>query len=278
MPSIPKRTDWSSRSWARLAGALLGLLVILATGGCDGASGTGDNGGGGTAGTGGTGGIGGGGSGGTAVTRVWHEATLVEQDDVGNAQEPRLAGSRAGNAVVVWLHLVGDRNDVWANAYDPGTGWQTAQPIEQEDGDAEAPQVAVSPDGRKAMAVWSQYDDSTYWNVWVNRYEGLWRSEGTIINLDNGWLARDPQVVVYQGGSARVVWIESFRLERTVWANHYDLDWGWGDPEPIEADSGVPPYPELAMDPGGNAMAVWRQRDDTLEHYDIWANRWAPRP
>mgnify|MGYP001820689366 FL=1 len=324
----------------RLAGALLGFLIILTTGGCDGDGGTGENGGGGTAGIGATGGIGGGGSGGTAVTRVWHGAVLIEQDDVGDAQEPRLAGSRAGNAVVVWLHLVGERNDVWANTHDTATGWQAAQPIEQRDGDADAPRPAMSPDGRHAMAVWSQPDEGTIDNVWVNRYEGLWRSQGTILDLDNGWLAGAPQVVMYPGGAAKVVWIEQFRLERAVWANrftpnidpvlerwwgaeriddpgttltdtdelvlvgygdsgataawreeeelignldfwssHYDAATGqWAEPELVETLDGVATAPRVSLDADGNAIAVWRQRDDTLEHYDIWANRWAPRP
>lgn len=379
MPNIRKQTEWSSHSRLLPAGALLGLLLILATGGCDGNSGTGGGGGGGQGGSAGEGG-----SAGTAVEGVWHEATLIEHDDTGDAQEPRLAGSRGGNAVAVWLQWDGERNNVWANTYDSGTGWQTDQPIEHEDGDADAPQVAVSPSGRRAMAVWSQVDDSMISNVWVNRHATGWRSEGTILDLDNGWLAFAPQVVVYDGGSAKVVWYELFRVQRRiwtnrftpsadplqerwwgaerietdtdnaekpalvgyegagvtaawreadgfghvdawasrydpvgldwetsvpfgnadallvddlnlvadaghnvmavwhqvdgadngVWANRYDVDWGWGDPEPLEADTGVPPLPEVAMDPAGNAIVVWAHWDDSTSTQNIMAKRY----
>lgn len=69
MPSIPNRTEWSSHEWLRLTTTVLGLLVILVTGG--------------TAGT-----------GGTTDPGVWHGAVLIENDDIGDAQEPRLAGSQ----------------------------------------------------------------------------------------------------------------------------------------------------------------------------------------
>ena len=109
----------------------------------------------------------------------------------------------------------------WANIFDPQTGWQTAQLIDDEAGDTDAPQAAASADGRKAMAVWSQFDGSTYWNVLLKHFETVWRTEGATINLDHGWLAGALQVVTSRGRSARVVWIEGFRLERTVWVNYF---------------------------------------------------------
>ncbi len=388
MPSSPKRAKWSSHSWARLTGAALTFLIILATAGCDGASDNGGTGGDGGGGAGGNGTGGEGGSGSTTVPRAWQGAVLIEQDDTGDAQEPRLAGSRPGNAAVVWLRREGDRHDVWSNTFDTATGWKTAQAIEHRDSEAYTPQVAMSPDGRHAMAVWSQADEGTITNVWVNHHEGAWRSDGTILDLDNGWLAYAPQVVMYRGGAAKVVWIERFRLEHAVWANRfspavdpvlerwwgaeridnpsttltdtrelvlvgygdagataawqeaeeltgdlnfwasrydtvgldwetqlpfgnddsevtedlrlatngsgdliavwhqfhgvehniwanrYDTAWGWGDPELIEADSAVPPKPEVAMDPGGNAVVVWVHWDESASDQNIMARRY----
>ena len=45
----------------------------------------------------------------------------------------------------------------------------------------------------------------------------------------------------------------------------------------METADGPASAPRVSLDADGNALAVWQQWDDTLEHNDIWANRWAPR-
>ena len=47
---------------------------------------------------------------------------------------------------------------------------------------------------------------------------------------------------------------------------------GWGTPELIEnADAGDAFSPRIAVDPQGNAVAVWKQSDGVRDN--IWANR-----
>ena len=276
MESIPKRSGWFSHSRLLSRGALLGLILILATGGCDGDAGKAGNGGGGESGQGGSAGEGG--SAGTSVAGVWHEATLIEHDDAGDAQEPRLAGSMGGTALAVWLQWDGVRNNVWANTYDTGTGWRTAEPIEHEDGNADAPQVAVSPSGTRAMAVWSQLDDSMLWNVWVNHHATDWRSTGSILDLDNGWHAQAPQVVVYEGGDAKVVWYEQFRVQRRIWANRFTSNVDpfqgmWWGAERIDTGTDNAEKPVLVGYDGAGATAAWRQVD-SLGHPNVWASRY----
>jgi uncharacterized protein YbdZ (MbtH family) len=52
----------------------------------------------------------------------------------------------------------------------------------------------------------------------------------------------------------------------------------WGRPAPIGAETAIPShnafYPRIAVDSGGNAMAVWQQSDGT--RFSIWASRLAP--
>ncbi len=276
MQSIPKRSGWFCHSWMLLMGALLGLLLILATGGCEGDAG--GNGGGGQSGQGGSAGEGG--SAGTSVAGVWHEATLIEHNDTGDAKELRLAGSRGGNAAVVWLQFDGVRNNVWANTYDRATGWQTDQPIEHQDGEAWTPQVAINPSGTRAMAVWSQLDDSMIANVWANRHVTGWRSEGTILDLDNGWHAYGPQVALYESGAAKVVWYEQFRVQFRIWANRFTpsvdpLQTKWWGAERIETGTDAADQPVITGYEGAGTTAAWREADG-LGHPNVWASRYDP--
>ena len=48
----------------------------------------------------------------------------------------------SGNAFAVWQQDDGTVNSIYSNRYVAGTGWATAELLEMNIGDAEAPQVA----------------------------------------------------------------------------------------------------------------------------------------
>ena len=57
-----------------------------------------------------------------------------------------------------------------------------------------------------------------------------------------------------------------------MWANRYLPGSGWGTAELIETeDLGDAEFPQIAVDPDGNAIAVWYQDDGT--RINVWANR-----
>jgi len=205
-------------------------------------------------------------------------AALIEQDDTGDAKEPRLAGSLGGNAVAVWLQWDGDRHNVWANIYDVGAGWRAAQAIEDRSGEAEAPHVAMSPAGGTAIAAWSQPDDGTLFRVWAKRYQMGWGSEGAILDLDNGWHARAPQVAISESGAAKVLWYEQCRIQKRIRANRFipneePLLERWAGAERIETDTDNAENPVLVGHQGGGAMAAWREADG-FGKVNAWASRY----
>jgi hypothetical protein len=62
-------------------------------------------------------------------------------------------------------------------------------------------------------------------------------------------------------GNGLAVWLQrdsdlSQYSETGIWANRYTVANGWGVPERIEDHDRVA-SPGLAMDPSGNALAVW---------------------
>lgn len=153
--------------------------------------------------------------------------------------------------------------------------WGSAQPIETTDlGHAFAPQVAIHASGH-AVAVWYQFTSSGRSDIWANRYTPA-TGWGTAerIETDDAGPANDVQLAMDASGNAIAVWRQHDGTRHNNWANRYDAAAGrWGTAEPIETDdAGNASSPRVALDPAGNAIAVWHQFDGMRNN--IWANRY----
>ena len=95
----------------------------------------------------------------------------------------------------------------------------------------------------------------------------------TLIETDNTGSAYLPRVAIDPNGNAIAVWAQSDGTRDNIWANRYDAVTGWGTATLIETDNaGNAGFPRVAIDPNGNAIAVWAQSDGTRNN--IWANRY----
>jgi hypothetical protein len=190
----------------------------------------------------------------------WSGVELVEQNtaaDIGGAQ---IAMDAAGNAFVVWAQSDGAGFNIWANRYAAGSGWATAQMIEQDDaGDALSPQIAVNPSGN-AVAVWQLSGDTQ--NVLVNNYvAGTGWGTVRVINVETAGAALRPQVAMDAIGNAVAVWEQGGKnTGGDIWASRFTPSTGWGTATLLEQDNvGTAGRPQIAIDATGNAMAVWQQ-------------------
>ncbi len=201
----------------------------------------------------------------------WGTAELIESSNKGDARFPQVAVDPSGNATAVWYQSDGIRENIWANRRVVGMGWGTAVLIETNDtGDARFPQVAVDQSGN-AVAVWHQSDIRT--NIWANRYVvGMGWGTAELIETKVG-AAVNPQVAIDAGSNAVAVWRQADAMRDNIWANRYTSGVGWGTAELIESnDTGSAWRPQVAIDPSGNAMAVWYQFDGI--RLNAWANRY----
>lgn len=204
----------------------------------------------------------------------WGTAALIETDDAGNANGPRVALDLAGNAIAIWYQHDGTRNNIWANRYNIGSGWGTAQTIETGDGDGLQPDVGFDASG-DAVAIWIQ-SDGTEFSVYANRYDydavsgtGTWGSAAPI-ELgagDTGYT----RIAVHASGAALAIWGQDDGSRYRLWANRYDATSGWGTAEPIENGVGYIDAPQIEMDANGNGLAIWTQYGSTQD--EIWINR-----
>ncbi len=134
------------------------------------------------------------------------------------------------------------------------------------------PQIAMDARGN-AIAVWLQGDGTRY-HIWANRYvAGAGWGTAELIETNSLENAASPQIAMDSTGNAIAVWRQNDGTRNHTWANRYVAGAGWGTAELIETDNAGDVFiPQLAMDPSGNAIAVWSQSDGTRSH--LWANRY----
>jgi hypothetical protein len=200
----------------------------------------------------------------------WHEAELLELDS-GHASSPRVAIDASGNALAVWQQFNGTHIDIQASRYVSGTGWGTPEILESQTGDAFDPRIAMNADGR-ALAVWVQSENEL--KAWSNRYTpGTGWGAAERIGPEGMSAQEALQVAIDARGNGIAVWQQVSGTNRQIGANRYAIGSGWTGPTVIPNDNLNPASePQIAIDPGGSALAVWYQRSSTF--YDLWWSRY----
>lgn len=102
--------------------------------------------------------------------------------------------------------------------------------------------------------------------------DSAWGASENIENIGTG-SASNQEIAVDAQSNAVAVWEHFDGFETNIWANRYTRRDLWGAPELIETNDAEATRPRLAVDPSGNAFAVWEQSDGTDTF--IWANRYA---
>ncbi|MDH3623923.1 MAG: hypothetical protein OES69_07100 [Myxococcales bacterium] len=249
------------------------LLLTATFVGCGNGGTVGAGGGGGTAGVGGFGGIP------WEPDGMWGVAEPIET--AASTRQVELAVDASGNAVAVWVR----DGEVWSNRWTPGSSRGT--PVRIDDGAPPGyilfPQVAIDPSGN-AVAVWGRHepgvaDFTMWWNRWTPG-DGWGTAER--IDTDDDLTDRPPdilehpEVAIDAGGNVVVVWPQTEGNHINIWSNRRTPNGGWGTAQLIESNDALfwAFGPEVAVDPSGNAIAVWIQMD--YERSGTWSNRWTP--
>jgi hypothetical protein len=204
----------------------------------------------------------------------WGTAQRIGSYTRGGPSSPQVAVDPSGNGLAIWHQTDGGPISIWANRFSTATGWGTAELLTSTAYFAFEPRIAVDPQGN-GHAVWYQVDDGRT-NIWANRFIPA-TGWGTAqpIETDNAGSASWPTLAVDSSGSALAVWEQSDGTRQNIWANRFTPATGWGTAQLLETDNaGNTSRPQVAVDPHGNALAVWVQSDGTRDN--IWANRFIP--
>jgi hypothetical protein len=200
----------------------------------------------------------------------WGTSLLLETDDAGHAEAPKVAMEPGGKAVAVWSQNDGTYQNIYANVYSGG--WGVATKLEAATGYAVEAQVAMDGAGN-ATAVWHQSDGMRY-NIWTNRWSANVWAGASLIELDDTTGATFPGIGVNSTGQVFAVW-QQFDATPVVQirANRYIPGTGWGMAIPIEPNNTGPAQtPQVGVDGAGNAIAVWTPDDSGTN--DVWTNRY----
>ena len=189
-----------------------------------------------------------------------------------HAVNPQVAMDESGNAIVVWQQYDGgspNTYQVYKAEYRNGT-WNRPDALDDHlsfaGKHAYYPQVAMDESGN-AIVVWQQQDSLNRWQVFKAEYRnGSWSLPQDLddnISPDNINAYR-PQVAMDESGNAIVVWQQRVSsLRQVVMLEYRQGKWSnFNYPEPVSPFGRNSDYQvQLAMDPDGAALIVWRQYD-----------------
>jgi hypothetical protein len=154
-----------------------------------------------------------------------------------------------------------------------GPTWQGATLIEIGNGNLPiGPSLAMDPNGN-AFAIWVQNGSGFFPDVWADRYVAStgWEPAALMETTDTN--VGSPSIAIQPNGNAMAVWPQTDGIRDSIWASRYAVGSGWSTPVLIETDNAGHAYsPSVAIDPSGNAVAVWSQSDGT--RLNVWANRY----
>lgn len=198
---------------------------------------------------------------------------LTEPGEVG--LDPTVALDPAGAGFAVWQtgrpDSPGRETRIRARRVAGGR-WEPAQEIQLSFAETGgSPQVAAGNDG-SVVAVWHELRSGVF-RIWANRYR-----------LGTGWSRAEPispqeeregaiwaDVGADALGSAVAVWTHfPGGPLRDIAARRFDAGRGWGTVVTVASRRPYPEYPRVAVDPAGNALAVWHEAPDGGQ-FEVWA-------
>jgi hypothetical protein len=189
-------------------------------------------------------------------------------------------------------HGNGDSGNENDENEEPAKTWSPASPFvpDPEGALLLAHKLNVAPNG-DATVLWTESGDRIhpgdpvlyfYIRIWAKHYHAssrMWSEPVLVRDTEDSIFGPYMLVGSDSSGNVLAVWVENTShadrpARDAVWACRYSADSGWGVPLRISA-SGIYPFsPDLSIDPGGHAVAVWGQG----EHFgpELFSNRYTP--
>ena len=180
-----------------------------------------------------------------------------------DAHLPQLALDPAGDAVAVWKRSDGIHDRIQATVRPAGGSFglpASAQTLSRSTEDGDDPQVSVDAAG-DAIVVWSGNDGTD------NRIEEAMRPAGGSFANGveiSGADGQEAQIAMDAAGHAMVVWLLNDGTNYRVQAATGQTGGSFAAPVFVSDAGEDADQPQVAMDPQGDAVAVWRRNDATF--------------
>jgi hypothetical protein len=181
------------------------------------------------------------------------------------AFDAQVAVDAQGNAVAVWSRgetIPGALHTVQSATRAAGADWQAPVDLSEAGQDAYSPAVAVDPHGN-AVAVWVGSPDGQRTEIvqGATRAAGAGWQAPVDLSVPSTYILSSPQVAVDAQGNALALWSRSDGTNGVVQSATRGVGGGWQAPVDVSLASQHTYSPELAVNPHGDAVAVWLHPD-----------------
>jgi hypothetical protein len=175
-----------------------------------------------------------------------------------NASEPQVALDAGGDVVAVWGRSDGTNLIVQAASRPAGAGWEAPVDLSAAGQETSEPQVAIDAAG-DAVAAWKA-DGAHFIVQAASRPAGAgWQVPVDLSATGQG--AYEPQVAIGADGDAVAVWKRYNGSNYVVDATGRPAGGSWEVPVDLSAAGQNTDAPQVAVDSGGDAVAVWEGSD-----------------
>jgi hypothetical protein len=166
-----------------------------------------------------------------------------------------------GNATAIWAEFSSTSSTFVVRAASRAHGADWDEPVDFSDSALNSrPRLAVDPQGT-VTAVW--LGDVSVVRSKSRPVGGPWSSEAALSSEDSNVIAQDPQVAVDAQGNATAVWaLHHFGGEDVVQTARRAAGGAWDSAVDL-GDGSSNALPQVAVDPQGNATAIWGQSSST---------------
>ncbi len=180
-----------------------------------------------------------------------------------DATEPQIAVDGVGGTVAAWARSNGSHTIIQATSRPPGGAWAAPTDLSAVGRNATEPQVAVDAAG-DAVVVWARSDGAhTVIQGSTGSVGGGWAPGRDISDSERS--ATEPQVAIDSGGRAVALWSRFDGSDDIVQAAALAPGTGssWSQPIDLSAEGEDANEQQLAVDAGGDAVAVWSRLEGT---------------
>jgi hypothetical protein len=176
-----------------------------------------------------------------------------------NGEEAEVGIDKAGDTIAVWVHFDGSNEIIQAAERPAGGTWGSPVDLSAPGEDAADPRLAVGAAG-DAVAVWRRYDGA---NTRIEAASltpgGTW---GAPVKLSaGGENAGFAGVAVDSAGDAAAVWQRFDGVNPIIQASTRSAGGVWQAPVDLSEAGENAFFPQVAVDPAGDAVAVWERYD-----------------
>jgi PKD domain/PASTA domain len=178
-----------------------------------------------------------------------------------DVDQPDVALNAAGNGVAVWQSSNGVTTGIRAATRTAAGSWSAPQAL-SSGGNAERPHVGIDSAGN-AVAVWSLNASHFRAQATVHPSGGGWAPAQSLSSA--GADAFQPQVAVNPSGSAVAAWLSFDGLTYVVQSAGRPRGGAWSAVQNLSPPSPDLGAPQIALDPSGGAVAVWRGLNSARE-------------